>query len=380
MLLFQSAKQGGSEQVRRCKVLVVGNGDAGKTTLVRRIQSGSFQADYTMTDGIFMSEVSLGGTDTTFLDFGGQEEYEYTNGLFLKEPEAVVLVVHNPRNNNILRTEEFLHTIANKAAGAPVILVTSRAREAVLREDEQLELRRNHPAITDIIAVDSKDGFGMETLKEVLSATALRLPKTTTMVPRTFNKLLNKLKEIRAQEFSITFEQFASIAETFSIDGESAQTAKELFCHWGMLFELSNGDLVLNPQQLADVLACVFTKDAGKVAKMGDIGRGILQHQEAVLEAVWSAFPKSLWSSAAAEESPPFITLLHRAELGYPLYGPTGHPLNATFIPALLPDKPLGYSDSLSEVGLSHFFQQGRYSSLVRHSPLKLTLAAPQPS
>jgi hypothetical protein len=55
-----------------------------------------------------------------------------------------------------------------------------------------------------------------------------------------------------------------------SIDGESAQTAKELFCHWGMLFELSNGDLVLNPQQLADVLACVFTKDAGKVAKMGE--------------------------------------------------------------------------------------------------------------
>jgi hypothetical protein len=362
-------------------VLVVGHGEAGKTTLVRRIQSGSFQAGYSMTDGIIMSEVSLGDLETTFLDFGGQDEYEYTNGLFLKEPDAVILVVHNPRSDNLLRSEEFLHTVENKAAGAPVILVTTRASETVLRKDEALEVRRNHPAITDIIAVDSKHGRGFDKLKQALVAAALQLPRTTTSVPKKFNALLNKLKELRAQEFSVSFEMFISVAATFDIDGESAQVAKELFCHWGMLFELFNGDLVLNPQQLADVLACVFTKDKGKVAKMGDIGRGILHHQKVILKVVWSAFPKSLWSTATAA-TPPFIKLLHMAELGYPLYGPTGNPLNATFIPALLPDKPLGFPDSqaLTELGLANFFLQGGYSSLVRHSTLKLTLVAPQPA
>jgi hypothetical protein len=208
-----------------------------------------------MTDGIIMSEVSLGDLAITFLDFGGQDEYEYTNGLFLKEPDAVILVVHNPRTDNLLRSEEFLHTVENKAAGAPIILVTTRAREALLREDEALEVRKSYPAIKEIVAVDSSDGHGIETLKEILIATALQLPRTTTMVPRTFNALLEKLKEIRAQEFSITYDRFTSIAETFAIDGNSAQTAKDLFCHWGMLYELSNGDLVLTPQQLADVLA-----------------------------------------------------------------------------------------------------------------------------
>jgi hypothetical protein len=204
-------------------------------------------------------------------------------------------------------------------------------------------------------------------------------PRTITEVPIKFAELLDHLTALREKSFSLPFKDFAALSQTFSIDAESTLIVKELFCFWGMLFELSNGDLVLNPQQLADVLACVFTKEPGKIARMGDIANGVLGHQESTVEAVWGGssalkYQKYLWSFESASISlvpvPPFLDLLHRAELGYPLYGPTGIPLSATFIPALLPDRPIGYSAQLTSVN---------GGDTVHHPDVVLSFTKPQP-
>eukprot|EP01037_Dinobryon_pediforme_P048591 gene48591-biopygen12246 len=178
-----------------------------------------------MTDGILMSSVKIGDVDMSFLDFAGQEEYDYTHPLFLK-PEAVYLVVHNPRTDGLQRTEEYFDMIANKAPKAEVIVVTTWAEYTELSEEDKRSLRINHSTIVDIIAVDSKTGKGIEKLKTALLTAAIKLPRLAKMVPPNFVRLLNQLKP--------------------------KEVAKELFCRWGMLFELSNGDLVLQPQVLAD--------------------------------------------------------------------------------------------------------------------------------
>ena len=88
-------------------------------------------------------------------------------------------------------------------------------------------------------------------------------------------------------------------------------------------------------------------------------------------------YPKHLWSVESASTSlvplPPFLDLLHRAELGYPLYGPTGIPLSATIIPALLPDRPIGYSSS----GLLGYFRLDG-GDTVRHPDVVLSFTKPQ--
>eukprot|EP01037_Dinobryon_pediforme_P048719 gene48719-biopygen20413 len=101
-----------------------------------------------MTDGILMSSVKIGNIDMNFLDFAGQEEYDYTHPLFLK-PEAVYLVVHNPRIDALQRTEEYFDMIANKAPQAEVIVVTTRADEAELSEGDKRLLRIKHPTVVN---------------------------------------------------------------------------------------------------------------------------------------------------------------------------------------------------------------------------------------
>eukprot|EP00597_Dinobryon_sp_UTEXLB2267_P003598 CAMPEP_0170080402 /NCGR_PEP_ID=MMETSP0019_2-20121128/16558_1 /TAXON_ID=98059 /ORGANISM="Dinobryon sp., Strain UTEXLB2267" /LENGTH=215 /DNA_ID=CAMNT_0010294373 /DNA_START=38 /DNA_END=681 /DNA_ORIENTATION=- len=214
--------------------------------------------------------------------------------------------------------------IDDKAGDAQVIVVTTRASEATLDEGDVEALRRQHVNIVDVIAVDSKTNLGIADLKNMMVAAALneaKLPRTSTEVPLNFAKLSDHLTKTLTRDggpFSLSYEEFVTLANSkFSIDGESSLNAKELFCFWGMLFELSNGDLVLNPQQLADVLACVFTKEPSKIARMGDIANGIMWHRDSVLEAIWgSRYPKHLWSfdsavspSKLTSTLPPFVNL-----------------------------------------------------------------------
>jgi len=379
-------KQGGFKTIKRCQVLVVGHGGAGKTTLVHRLERDTFDSRGPgSTDGIVMSSLMIDDVEFSFLDFAGQEVYDHTHSLFFRS-EAVFLVLHNPMIDNLDRLDEFFVMIGDKAVHAQVIVVTTRAEEATLREDKIDELHRKYSNIVDIEAIDSRTNKGIDGLKSKLTAAALnkvKLPRTITEVPIKFAKLLVRLKELSGS-FSIPFESFVELSSTFSIDAESAVIAKELFCFWGMLFELSNGDLVLNPQQLADVLACVFTKEPEKIVRMGDIAYGVLGHHNSIVEAVWGGsnsleYPKHLWSfqSSRRTQVPPFLDLLYRAELGYPLYGPTGIQLGATFIPALLPDRPIGYDAQLSS-GLMDYFKLNSIGR-ARHPDVVLSFTKPNP-
>jgi len=163
---IETLKQGGSRTIKRCQVLIVGHGAAGKTTLVHRLEKDIFDPTFTMTDGIAMSSFLIEDIEFSFFDFAGQEEYDHTHSLFFRS-EALFLVLHNPRaDSTLLRLEDFFTMIDDKAADAQVIVVTTRASDATLEEGQKKELRQRHPNIVDIIAVDSKTNIGIAELKK----------------------------------------------------------------------------------------------------------------------------------------------------------------------------------------------------------------------
>jgi tRNA C32,U32 (ribose-2'-O)-methylase TrmJ len=53
-----------------------------------------------------------------------------------------------------------------------------------------------------------------------------------------------------------------------------------LFCEWGFLHRLSNDDLVLRPEQLAQVLACVITQKEEKRSRLGHLSEGLLEQAD----------------------------------------------------------------------------------------------------
>ena len=95
----------GSDDDAECKLLVVGNGGAGKTSLVRLLRGDPHRDDEPSTHAIWVDmqpfDIPLRGTvapvpvRVNIWDFGGQDLYHETHRLFF-QTGAVHLLVWNP--------------------------------------------------------------------------------------------------------------------------------------------------------------------------------------------------------------------------------------------------------------------------------------------
>jgi hypothetical protein len=130
---------------------------------------------------------------------------------------------------------------------------------------------------------------------------------------------------------------------------QAVKTVLRLFHHWGVVFVLKHsgssssssaesdeeavgacGDIVLNPQSLADVFKCVITchtSTAGDESRKELFRQGVLSHS--LIESVWSGYEPRLCSQ--------FLRLLHDSELCFELFDSQGNSTHRSLVPSLLP-------------------------------------------
>jgi len=85
-----------SEQILRYKVAIIGDGNVGKTTLLRRFATGMFQESRIMTIGVDFQTVNVKSGDVSFKltvwDLAGQERFASFRENFYRGARAVALV------------------------------------------------------------------------------------------------------------------------------------------------------------------------------------------------------------------------------------------------------------------------------------------------
>ena len=122
-------RQKGSRVVYRSRLLLVGSGNAGKTTLVKKLTDNTFVDNFRqMTDGIAMSELKVDEIEFRVYDFAGQKEYMHTHKLFFND-NAVFLVVYRPDSKEEEKRDfdVFLEMVYDCAPNAQILLVTTFA-------------------------------------------------------------------------------------------------------------------------------------------------------------------------------------------------------------------------------------------------------------
>ncbi|MBT8421432.1 MAG: hypothetical protein KJO08_11320, partial [Gammaproteobacteria bacterium] len=119
------------EKIKRVRAIFIGNGDAGKTSLIQALNSEEVTEGGTdMTPGIAISEWDVPGADLKahFWDFGDQVIAHATHQFFLRARCVYVLVLNarstdsNPNN----QAEYWLEFIRAFGANAPVLLVGNK--------------------------------------------------------------------------------------------------------------------------------------------------------------------------------------------------------------------------------------------------------------
>jgi GTPase SAR1 family protein len=156
------------------KLLVVGEGGVGKTSLLRALRGEKFDTQESTTHGIEIKSLPL--THPTEADvtmhlntwnFGGQEIYHATHQFFLTNHSLFLLAWNARLGFEQGKLYYWLDTIKALAPESPILLVATHIDE----RDADLplkELRDNYPQIAEHCKISSKSSLGIEELRQVI--------------------------------------------------------------------------------------------------------------------------------------------------------------------------------------------------------------------
>jgi hypothetical protein len=312
--------------VCRARVMLVGPEKAGKTTLANRLLHGRFLPAQERTDGVEMHDWQGEAADFQLWDFGGQDVYFNSHPLFFHE-RCIYLMIWNPtaveESQLFVMLEEYFAQVCQLAPAAKIFLVSTCSETQGLGMVCEEELKKRYPRAR-YFPVDSSTGQGIAELKTSLATLAA---EGLQLLPGRFLRVENVLKSLRgSMRFSIPKCEYDTIARKAGLDQEMADLLLYLLHEWGVVHRLRGDNIVLQPQDLADVLRSVIT------IRPCNVLSGILKHD--ALPSVWHQYHKDLHR--------PLLALLHEQEVAFPLFDAEGKELKASLVPAMLSDSTAG--------------------------------------
>ncbi len=100
-----------NSETYRFKIVIVGDGAVGKTSLIKKFTKGTFEKDYIKTIGAQFSKYNkkFDGdlVRLVFWDIAGQEDFNFLQPLFYKESKAAIIVYS--LEENTLGKKSFTH-------------------------------------------------------------------------------------------------------------------------------------------------------------------------------------------------------------------------------------------------------------------------------
>lgn len=127
------------------KVIVVGNGQVGKTSMITRFAKGIFTNEYKKTIGVDFLEkkmyLNAVGEDVTFLlwDTAGQEEYDAITRTYYKGAGACILAFSTTDRDSFDAIESWYKKVQDECGNIVMVLVQNKVDlldQAVLSKEE----------------------------------------------------------------------------------------------------------------------------------------------------------------------------------------------------------------------------------------------------
>ncbi|HRI33062.1 MAG TPA: COR domain-containing protein, partial [Saprospiraceae bacterium] len=287
-------KDDGESFIYEAKLILVGEAEAGKTTLSEKLRDPSYPLNPTqpMTKGIVVNKWEFPYTESQMFcaniwDFGGQDIMHATHRYFLTERSLYVLVVD-------VRAEKtdfyyWLNTIELFSGKSPVIIVMNE-KHSYRKELSNSIIERFKDTIVGIFDVNLKDNEGLEKLSVNIKKQLISLPHIGQ------EKMLNKWLAIRNTLQShdkdfISFEDYERIAKRFGVnDTEQAMRIAKILHELGVILHFQNDAvlrniIILNKSWATEAVYLVLLDK--KVAQ--NFGKVTLDD----LDRIWKYYPTS---------------------------------------------------------------------------------------
>ncbi|MGD1940987.1 MAG: COR domain-containing protein [Leptolyngbyaceae cyanobacterium] len=212
--------------LNEAKLILVGFGAVGKTSLVNRLIHKKFDRDSPKTEGIQITQwpITLNDDEDITLhvwDFGGQEIMHSTHQFFLTERSLYLLVLNGRQGHEDEDAEYWLELIQSFGGDSPVIVVLNKISEQPF-DVNRAALQQKFPNIRAFIATDCGTASGIDRLRAVIERETDALEHLRDPFPGSWLTIKNKLAAM--EDNYISFEDYRKICQA---DGETEFNAQD---------------------------------------------------------------------------------------------------------------------------------------------------------
>jgi internalin A len=244
------------------KLLLVGSGDVGKTTLMKKLKDHQFKVEPGKEDttrGIDIQPWQLScpfpdglsrDVKIHFWDFCGQDILHATHQFFLTK-RSLYLFVWDPRKEEETRSFDYwLNAVKLFGAGSPVIMVMNKADLRTKHIDEA-SFQDKFPNIAQFHQVSCFSGLHIPELTETIRNALSRMPHLLDKLPQRWMEIRDDLKA-RPEDW-ITLEDYLAVCLTHQMAHDQALFLSDYLHDLGIILHFRQdpvlaGTVILKPE------------------------------------------------------------------------------------------------------------------------------------
>ncbi len=234
---FQTRDPNATEELNEAKLLIVGEGEAGKTTLANKLLNPDYQLKERepTTEGIDVLSWEFPQANgkpfrVHLWDFGGQEIYHATHQFFLTERSVYVLLVDNRRQNpNLCYWLRIIELLSN---GSPVFLVHNEKQD-IRCEINISQQRHDFPNLEKDFPTNLATNRGLEALQRALQNRIATLEHISTPIPKRWANVRYVLENYSQRQTHIEVGEFFNICagQGFKKSDKTAMLSLSKYLH-----------------------------------------------------------------------------------------------------------------------------------------------------
>jgi internalin A len=331
----------GDLPLNEVKVILVGNGSSGKTSLVKRVFGEAFNSNEPQTHGINILPWTLKVDEgneikANFWDFGGQEIMHATHQFFLSKRSLYILVLDGRKEED---AEYWLQHIESFGGESPTIVVLNKIDENSAFDVNRRFLRNKYKGIIDFFRVSCATGTGIADFATRLQEELAKVPILQTLWPRNWFRVKQRLENLETAYISLT--EYNALCREENVQDQASQEILVDFLHdLGIILHFRDLKLldthVLDPRWVTEAVYRIINSELLAKQK-GVLDLGQLSDVLKPPEGATIVYPP--------DKHRYIIELMLKFELCYELGG------NAVLVPDLLdiqqPEIILDYDNAL---------------------------------
>lgn len=227
---YFSSLQAGVTPLHEVKILLVGDGAAGKTSLVKQLLDEVFDKDEDTTHGINIRgwDVEAGGTPikVNIWDFGGQEIMHATHQFFLSKRSLYVLVLDGRKDE---RPEYWLQHIKSFGEDSPVLVVLNKQDSNPSFDLNRPFLQEKYKGIRSFFRTCCADGRGIDQFKEALIDELGKVPMIGIRWPQSWFQIKQRIEGMQCPY--ISREEYGDLCAEAGLVGDDNRETLVDFLH-----------------------------------------------------------------------------------------------------------------------------------------------------